>query len=216
MGYRKTALALGEYYHIYNRGNSKQKIFKDENDYERFLGLLFACNSSESFKIDNLGKNSLYDISRGEQLVAIGAYCIMPNHFHLLITPIVEKGISLFMQKVTTAYVMYFNKKYQRTGGLFEGRFKAEHAHADEYLKYLFSYIHLNPVKLIEPKWKEQGIQNKSAVIIHLERYAYSSHQDFLGVQRLENVILDRHLFPSYFPNKRSFHNEIFDWISYR
>jgi len=174
----------GEYYHIYNRGNSKQRIFRDKSDYERFLGLLFACNSSENFKIDNLNKKeSLLNYPRGKQIVYIGAYCLMPNHFHILITDAGEENVSKFMQKLITAYVMYFNKKYQRTGSLFEGKFKAEHAGSDRYLKYLFSYIHLNPIKLVEPKWKEKGIQNKSKVLKYLEEYQHSSCLEYLGIE---------------------------------
>jgi len=215
MPLRKISFVSGEYYHIYNRGNSKQVIFRDKNDYARFLGLLFACNSSENFKIDNLNKKeSLFNVSRGNQIVYIGAYCLMPNHFHLLLTNIEEGGISKFMQKLITAYVMYYNKKYNRTGSLFEGKFKAEHVNKDQYLKYLFSYIHLNPVKLIEPEWKEGGIQNKSKVKKFLEQYQYSSYLDFLGIERLEKIILDKKSFPNYFYSKKDFKEEIFEWIN--
>jgi len=216
MTLRKVPFAKGEYYHVYNRGNSKQRIFRDKNDYARFLGLLFACNSSENFKIDNLNnKQSLLDAPRGKQIVNIGAYCLMPNHFHLLLTDIGEGNISSFMRKLLTAYVMYFNKKYQRSGGLFEGKFKAEHANTDRYFKYLFSYIHLNPVKLIEHKWRETGIQNKSKALKYLEQYQYSSYLDYFGVIRPEGKILDKNSFPDYFPTKKGLEREIFEWISY-
>ena len=216
MPLRKVSFVTGEYYHIYNRGNSKQRIFRNKNDCVRFLGLLFACNSSENFKIDNLNKKeSLLNASRGHQIVHIGAYCLMPNHFHILLTDTGEGNISKFMQKLITAYVMYYNKKYQRSGGLFEGKFKAEHASIDRYLKYLFSYIHLNPIKLIEPKWKELGVQNKSKVLKFLEQYMYSSYLDYLGVSRFEKVILDRDFFPNYFPVRKDFQKEIFEWINF-
>jgi putative transposase len=216
MPLRKISFIEGEYYHIYNRGNSKQRIFRDKSDYVRFIGLLFACNSSENFKIDNLNKKeSLLNALRGNQIVYIGAYCLMPNHFHILITDVGEGNISKFMQKLITAYVMYYNKKYQRTGSLFEGKFKAEHANPDRYLKYLFSYIHLNPIKLIEPKWKEKGIQNKYKVIKYLEQYQYSSYLDYLGIERHEKIIIDKNYFPDYFPTKKDFQREIFEWISF-
>jgi putative transposase len=216
MPLRKISFVKGEYYHLYNRGNSKQRIFRDKNDYARFLGLLFACNSSKNFKIDNLNKKeSLLNASRGNQIVHIGAYCLMPNHFHLLITDTEEGNISKFMQKVVTAYVMYYNKKYQRSGALFEGKFKAEHASTDRYLKYLFSYIHLNPVKLVESKWREVGIQNKSKVLEYLGQYQYSSYLDYLGIGRQEKIVVDRNYFPDYFPNKKDFQREIFEWINF-
>ncbi len=206
----------GEFYHIYNRGNSKQKIFHDQQDYDRFLFLLFICNSGHRFNVFNLIRDgSSYDAERGKNLVNIGVYCIMQNHFHILITETVEGGISRFMQKLSTAYVMYYNQKYKRTGSLFEGKFKAEHAVNDRYLKYLFSYIHLNPIKLLEPKWKELGIKSKGKAVNYLKSYRYSSFEDYLAEDRAEAVILNKESFPGYFPTVKTFINEIFDWINY-
>ena len=124
MSIRKTNFVPGEYYHIYNRGNSKQKIFHDKEDYERFIKLIFLSNGSNNFKIHFIKNDVVYDFERGKQLVDIGAYCLMPNHFHILITQTEEGSISKFMQKLTTGYSMYYNKKYERTGSLFEGKFK--------------------------------------------------------------------------------------------
>jgi putative transposase len=120
------------------------------------------------------------------------------------------------MQKVGTAYSMYFNKKYNRTGGLFEGKFKSQHAGENKYLKYLFSYIHLNPIKIIDPGWKEHGIKNKEDVLVYLRKYTYSSYLDFLGEKRDQNKILDVSVFPRYFPTKESFDSEILSWFSTR
>src|SRR3989344_8568343 len=139
MSIRKITFSEGEYYHIYNRGNSKQTIFHDKSDYDRFIKLLFLSNGENNFKIYKISKN-IYEVDRGRRLVGIGAYCLMPNHFHLLITQTDKGSITRFMQKVSTGYSMYYNKKYQRSGALFEGKFKAEHADNDNYLKYLFSY----------------------------------------------------------------------------
>ncbi len=216
MSIRKVAFVPGEYYHIYNRGNSKQRIFHDKADYERFIGLLYACNNQENFKIFNIPKGQdLFSIERGKILVDIGAYILMPNHFHLLITQGEDGDISKFMQKVSTAYVMYYNKKYERTGGLFEGKFKSQHAGSDRYLKYLFSYIHLNCLKLLSKNWKEEGFRNKKEAIEYLSNYKYSSYIDYLGFERVQNKILNTEAFPKYFSNKASFIEEIFDWFSY-
>src|SRR3989338_5483185 len=100
----------------------------------------------------------------------------MPNHFHLLLKEIEMGGISQFMGKLSTAYSMYFNKKYERTGSLFEGRFKSSRIANDNYLHYLFAYIHLNPIKLIEPMWKEKGINDFARAKEFLGRYNYSSY----------------------------------------
>ncbi|MHB0978178.1 MAG: transposase [Minisyncoccota bacterium] len=211
---RKVDLVQGEFYHIFNRGNSKQIIFKDQKDYERFVRILFIANSENNFKFrDALLKG--YSVDRGNSLVSIGAWCLMPNHFHLLIKENGEGGISKFMQKLTTAYSMYFNTKYSRTGGLFEGRFKSAHIDDDRYLKYIFSYINLNPVKLIDSDWKEKGIKNKKLSIDFLYDYKFSSFLDYLGIIRKESAILDQKSFPKYFPTGDSFKSEILEWINF-
>ena len=107
MSIRKVSFVVGEFYHIYNRGNSKQKIFLDAKDYWRFVDLLYAVNREESFNFnDSIKGISVYEKDSENPLVAIGAYCLMPNHFHILITPSTENGVSKFMQKLSTAYVM--------------------------------------------------------------------------------------------------------------
>src|SRR3989339_1483654 len=216
MSIRKKAFVSEEYYHIYNRGNSKQKIFHDKEDHYRFISLLYACNSENNFRIYALNKiESPYDFKRDLELVSIGAYCLMPNHFHILITQTEKGDISKFMQKLSTAYVMYYNKKYKRTGSLFEGKFKSEHANNDRYLKYLFSYIHLNPIKLIDKNWKENGVSNKKEALDFLSQYQYSSYVDCLGKERIQNKILNQKVFPNYFPTKKEFSKEIFEWLSF-
>ncbi len=212
MSIRKKPFVPKEYYHIYNRGNSKQKIFHDEEDYRHFVNLLFISNSEKNFKLIWID-NNVYNFNRGIQLVGIGSYCLMPNHFHLLITQTEEGSVSKFMQKLSTAYSMYYNKKYDRTGALFEGKFKSEHAHNDNYLRYLFSYIHLNIMKLINKNWKEEGIKNKQQALNFLDTYKYSSYLDYTGVIRKENAILNKEMFPNYFPSVKSFKQDIFDWL---
>ena len=161
-------------------------------------------------------ENDPYLWERGKQLISIGAYCLMPNHFHILITENKEGGISKFMQKLSTAYVMYYNQKYKRTGGLFEGKFKSEHLNTDIYLKYIFSYIHLNPVKIFQKDWKENGIKNKKGILKYLGNYRYSSYLDYVGITRKQNSILNRKAYPNYFPSSKSFNAEILEWISFK
>jgi len=215
MSLRKVPFVLGEYYHIYNRGNSKQTIFHDKEDYDRFMKLIFLSNGRKNFKIHFIG-NEIYDFYRGKPLVNIGAYCLMPNHFHLLLTQTNNGSISKFMQKVSTGYAMYYNNKYERTGTLFEGKFKSEHAKDDRYLKYLFSYIHLNPMKLVIPNWKKEGIKNKLRVLKFLERNPFSSYQDYLGYNRKQRKVINFKVFPNYFSTKSLFEDELFDWLNYK
>jgi len=110
---------------------------------------------------------------------------------------------------------MYFNSKFGRTGTLFEGRFKAKHVDSDEYLKYLFAYIHLNPVKLIDPKWKENGIQNRETAYDYLVNYMYSSYSDWKGNTRMESKILNREASPEYFNSSKDFDEFVNDWLMF-
>ena len=224
MATRKESFATGEFYHIYNRGNSKQKIFLDDKDQDRLVKLLYLCNGSRDirFREDIVEKNiDAWDFEKGKNIVSIGAWAFMPNHFHLLITPsprchLGGKAISLFMKKLCTGYSMYFNKKYKRTGKLFEGAFKSMRMTRDEQMKYNFSYVHLNPVKLIDPLWKEKGLKNTKKTIEFLKKYKWSSYLDYVGQDRPENKILLRKDFPDYFPSKKVFNEEIFEWLNFK
>lgn len=212
---RKIKFSIGEYYHIYNRGVEKRDIFLDNSDKDRFHNLFFLSNGTQPVVSRTSKSKSLSEINRGDPLIAIGAYCFMPNHFHILVKEIKEKGLSNFMEKLITAYAKYFNKKHDRVGPLFQSRFKARHIDRDEYLKYLFAYIHLNPVKLIEPKWKEKGIQNSKKAQRFIRDYKYSSHQDYLRIEREEKLILDSKEFPEYFIESRDFKDYVNDWLEF-
>jgi putative transposase len=124
-----------------------------------------------------------------------------------------KNNITEFMRKLSTSYVKYFNAKYERTGGLFEGAFKAIHINKDNQAKYLFSYIHLNPVKLIQKDWKERGIKDKRRAVEFLNQYAWSSYKDYAGEQRTEGLILNREDFLNYFPKISDFKKEIIEWL---
>jgi putative transposase len=215
---RKIKFSIDEYYHIYNRGVDKRIIFLDNRDRERFLILIFLSNSKKPFEISKKGSDdwsldkSLNEI-RGEQLVSIGAWCFMPNHFHILLREKTEGGISKFMLKLLTGYSSYFNKKYHRTGALFEGKFKADHTDSDVYLKYIYSYIHLNPIGIIDKGWKKKKIEDKSKAKKFIKKYEYSSYKDYLGEDRLQNKILNREFFPDYFESISKFEEMTNFWI---
>ena len=213
---RKIIFSIDEYYHIYNRGNDKREIFLDDFDRDRFVKLLYLCNSFNPVVIKELPQGDTLGVDRGSStLVDIGAYCLMPNHFHLLVREREEGGITSFMKKLSTGYSMYFNIKNKRTGKLFEGVFKAVHVDDDQYLKYLFAYIHLNPVKLIDTDWKENGIRDKNRAINFLNTYKYSSYLDHTGYQRPEVKILNPDNFPGYFEENKSFEEYLTDWLTF-
>jgi putative transposase len=202
--YRKTPFAEGEHYHVYSRGVDKRKVFLSIKDHDRFVALLYIMNQNAPFRMDNFlqkSKNGLKDIFKEKKektLVSILSYCLMPNHFHLILYEHTEGGISKFMGKLLTAYSMYFNTKYERTGTLFTHPFKSEHINNDSQYMYIFSYVHLNPISIIESKWKDGGVKNKKAAEKFLEGYQFSSYQDFLGNDRSEAAIVDFSRIPKF------------------
>ena len=217
---RRVGLAPGEFYHVYNRGTDKRSIFKTRADYERFVALLYLCNQKNSIqdKIKSFRglTSDAFKITREETLSDVAAYCLMPNHFHLILREREEGGISKFMQKLTTGFTMYFNKRHQRSGTLFESTFKSSHVDNDVYLKYLIAYVHLNPVKLIDPKWKENGIRDRSAAESYLKRYLYSSYLDYAGAPRPQGALLTPGALPQYFQTPVDFEASVTEWLTYK
>jgi putative transposase len=126
--------------HVYARGHSRGKIFKDEEDYIMFLTLLQRYLSAEEAK-DAYGVSYPNFYNKIELL----AYCLMPNHIHLLVYQHQTRAMSQFMQSLLTSYSRYFNKKYKRSGSLFESRYKASLISDESYLEHISRYIHLNP-----------------------------------------------------------------------
>lgn len=146
-------------YHIYNRGVEKRAIFRDEHDYLCFVHDLYEFNdenyaSNVHYWFKNMGSRNPYFNKERKPIVDILAWCLMPNHFHLLIRQRKDNGIALFMRKLGSGYANFFNMKYKRVGPLFQGRYKIIMVDKDEYLLHLINYIHSNPVKLVEPHWK--------------------------------------------------------------
>lgn len=210
---RRDPFITGEYYHLYNRGIDKRIIFKSKKDYERFTMLLFVSNSNvQSFRLDNLINqqhktfSDILLLDKGESLVSIGAWCLMTNHFHLLIRQEVDGGITKFMRKLGVGYSMFFNIKYQRKGALFGGLFKSKLIGVnDNYMKQLFGYIHINPLEIEFPEWKDQINNSLVNMKEFLESYRYSSYPDYLGEDRIEKNIINLENFPDYFQNSKSF-----------
>jgi putative transposase len=176
---------------------------------------LYTANSEESVHLSNYKDTLLTNIPIGKPLVAIGAWCLMPNHFHLLVKEIEDGGLSRFLHKLSTGYSMYFNTKHKRKGALFEGKFKAKHLDSDQYLKYQFTYIHLNPIGIIDSGWKEKIISNKEKAKFFLNDYLYSSYPDYLGKNRQEGMIIKMKEFPEYFENALEFSEMIDEWINF-
>ncbi len=174
--------------------------------------LLYLANSNDSFRLDDiLNKqhktfNEILALDRGEPLISIGAWCLMTNHFHILVRQEVDGGITKFMRKLGVGYSMFFNIKYQRKGALFGGLFKSKLVGVDDnYMKQLFAYIHLNSLDIKFSNW-EKIIKNSSFEMKQfLESYSYSSYPDYIGKNRVEKQVINSGKFPEYFKTQRSF-----------
>ena len=143
----------GGYYHIYNRGVEKRNIFLDKQDcvvFQRYLKLYLATPSEvEKIQIPRIQSFLRFNMHCEIDLLA---FSLMPNHIHLLIKQRDKDSIAKFMKRLTTSYVMYFNRKYNRVGALFQNIYKAAHIEDDPYLLHLSRYIHLNPTKIKHEK----------------------------------------------------------------
>ena len=148
MPYRKVVFHAGEYYHLYNRGNNYQPVFFERENYLYFLRQL---------------REYLLPA-----LIDIVAYCLMPNHYHFLVY-LKTDDLAGMMQPFLLSYTKAINKRYQRIGSLFQGRFKGLHVDRHEYLLHLSRYIHLNPVIA--------GLASKP------EDWEYSSYREYAGLR---------------------------------
>jgi len=167
MATRKVPFIFGEYYHIYNRGVDKRKIFSDIFDVLRFYQCMEEFNVIEP--VGSIYENHFNKLgrptSKSEKLVDIVVYCLNLNHFHFILTPLTDDGISEFMKRLLGGYTKYFNNKHKRNGSLFQGAFKDIHIDSDEYLMHLSAYVNLNdrvhnPLgrrtsKLVKSSWEE-------------------------------------------------------------
>lgn len=213
---RKVKFVLNKIYHIYNRGVDKREIFLEETDKWRCLqGLCLFNDEKNSSNIlwqieKNRGEVNLrilknYIIKEEKKpLVRILSYCLMPNHYHLLVEELQEGGITNFMHKLGGGYTRYFNNKYQRSGSLFEGPFEAVLVENEIYFQYLLVYINVvNPGQLIEPELKEKGIIDFERVMKFVDEYLWSTHQEYMG--KRGSIIIDKGLLGEIFPTPESY-----------
>lgn len=193
----RTSFAFGEWYHCYNRGVDKRAIFENEHDANRFLMLLYLSNGTKPVGLYNFRRPEIskaFTQERGKPLAAIGAFCLMPNHYHLLVKETHEGGITALMRKIGTAYTMYFNAKYKRVGHLFSGQFRSRHVTDDRYFQKAIEYIHCNPAELYEPGWKSGKVRNMRLLERKLLDYPYSSLRHHTNRQE-QNPILSGEVF---------------------
>lgn len=192
MGHRMN-FSINEFYHVYNRGVEKRVIFEDALDYQRFLLLLLLSNDTVSVNLHQSFRDfSIPELLKKQRkpIVSVCAFTLMPNHFHVLLSELVDGGVTSYMRKVATGYSMYFNMKYDRTGTLFQGRYKAKHVHSDNYLRYMYQYIHLNPIR---EKFNLSVSGEVDKLISIIENDPYNSLSAYSGKEkgRLTEAILD-------------------------
>jgi putative transposase len=165
----------GGYYHVYNRGVAKQKIFNKRQDYIVFLRYL----KEYLLPLDHPDRMLLQGINpRRKAITLFGevellAYCIMPNHFHLMVHNIAKDGLSRFMKAISTNYAMYYNYEYKRVGPLFQGVYKAIAINNEQYYKWITRYIHRNPKAELardQPLWS----------------YEFSSYPSYIGLWKAD------------------------------
>ncbi len=221
----KRSFVTNEFYHLFNRGVDKRKIFMDRNDYVRFIHDLYEFNDVNpapefSRRDKNVGFRKPHmepsaEISRvRDLLVNVHAFVLMPNHHHELIEQITEGGISLYMRKIHAGYANAFNLKYERSGHLFQGSFKAVHVKGDIQLAHLVCYIHSNPLDLWKPNWKEKkltGMEIREALKF-LENYRWSSHLDYSGIKNFPSVIHQDFLL-KFFGGTEGYKKFFVDWL---
>lgn len=141
---RKIQFGNGEYYHIFNRGVEKREIFTNNAELERFFLSMKEFNTLYPTGGLHVASFCKENSSSKEKLVSFVCYCLNPNHFHFILKQLIDRGIEKFMHRLGSGYTNYFNKKYQRSGSLFQGTFKANHINSDEYLLYASAYVNLN------------------------------------------------------------------------
>lgn len=185
------------YYHVYNRGVEKRKIFIDRQDYGTFLYLL-------RYYLEPLKNEDIKQTNRSlRKEISLLCYCLMPNHFHLLVKQHTINGMTKLLRAVCTNYVSYFNRKYSRIGPLYQGKYKAALIDNDPYLLHLSRYIHLNPIELdrVGP-WKGSD---------PIEDFPYSTYTYYLGKKSCNWISAKEIL--TYFRSARNLHLK--DYLSY-
>ncbi|OGG48639.1 hypothetical protein A3G63_03210 [Candidatus Kaiserbacteria bacterium RIFCSPLOWO2_12_FULL_52_8] len=176
-----------EFWHLIGRGVEKRDIVTDKHDRLRFIHNLYALNDRNT--TPNYILNERREDHAREQLVDIHSYCLMKNHYHLLVTERIENGISLFMQKINMGYTKYFNNRHKRSGALWQGKYRKVQIKRDAHFLYIPFYIHLNPLDYVHPEWRAGEVRNTKKALEALLDYRWSSHLDYLGVRNFPSII---------------------------
>jgi len=227
MAERKVKFSNNEIYHVIIRAIDGIKLFHDKQDYLRMIHDLFEFNNVNPVasvsrmtyyrnpKSNDVTRPGLVTLRKKRKLlIEILAFCLMPNHVHLLVRQLQVSGISKFMQKFG-GYVLYYNEKYKRKGHLFQGRFSAVHIKTNNQLQTIFVYVHTNPIAIIFPGWKEKGIENFKKAKDYIENYRWSSYSDYLEKKNFPSIT-SRDFLKKVMGNPKSCQKFIDDWLKYK
>ena len=238
---RREVFGVNNYIHVYNRGNRKAEIIRASADGWRFVQALRFFNDSHSSQnilrevieakkassglsvSDTDRLNSLDSVfetgwppnwPERSPLVKILCYCLVPNHFHLLLKEIHPSGISKFMQKLGIGYTNFFNLKYQEVGKVFQGSYKAKLVNEEIYLKYLCVYIQVINVLELFPGGLEAALKNLRDAMQFVDDYSFSSHQDYAGLRK--SLIIDKDILGEFFLTPDDYKRFVYDSLPAR
>ena len=201
-----------ELYHVLNRGIDGRNLFLDSGDYVRFIHNLYEFNDTAPAL--GLSRRNMPDADVGhrksyirKRLVKIHGWCLMKDHYHLLISELSEGGLVKFMMKVNIGYAKYYNERYGRRGHLFQSKTKKILIESEAHFLYILHYIHLNPLDYLKgtTKWRERDkstIKNAREALEYLNRYRWSSYMDYCDKKNFPSI-LTRDLFENVFDNYR-------------
>ena len=188
-----------ECYHVINRGVAQIPIFTNKVDYKRFINTMLYYKIEGPKPRFSLFSRSNNLIDFKKRVVEIICYCLMPNHFHILLQQQKEGGVTEFVSKLSNSYTKYFNTKNKRSGPLFQGEFKAVHIETDNQLIHLSRYIHLNPLV---------GFVTKN-----LETYHWTSYLEYAG--KSNNNTCSKELVLSQFKSPAEYSKFVLDQEDY-
>lgn len=218
---RKEKFVPGEYYHIYSRTIFNTPEFRNSKNTERLEQAFLISNSTRSTEtyqfLRNNEKATIKDVAeilaRGEKLIDILCYAIMPDHYHMLIYEKQENGITKFIRSCNTSIAKYINIKNDRRGPFFESRFKSKHINSNAYLLHLSLYIHLNPLDfLISKEWRNHKLKNWDSIKNNLVNYKWSSLDSYLDNNHKNPIISNTEIIKEQFANEKDYENYLRNW----
>ena len=228
------------YIHVLNRGVDKRRVFMDSQDYARFVHDMYVFNNKQEVpqnikrtlnvqhRMLNIQEDGTHKVEKvklrasqasqasqqaRKELVKIHAFCLMPNHYHMLLTPTSDESLSLFMKRMNMGYSKYFNERYDRSGALWQGKYRKIIIEKDAHFLHVPHYIHANPLDISHPKWRERKVENQRNAWESLMRYKWSSLPDYVGIRNFPSVLFMDDL-KELFRNPKSMQKEIFSLMS--